>query len=396
MTAGAAPAEVDTLALLGRLGALDREQLLAFQYAKLLEDGDRVIDVGAHTGLHTSRFLRYVGPRGTVVAVEPLPDVTERFLAPLYQDHPRCQLVRGALADREGRAPFHVVTGSEQESGLLRRDAYAQPTRLAPVEVEVEVSTLDAIAAGRAVAFVKIDVEGAELRVLRGGRRTLASSRPVVALETSDAIRTYGDSLEDLYALVRALEYVIATVGGTVLSEEAFTSAARSGEMWDFFLLPAEQSAALCVALRAPDSPYLRDRCVDLRATSPGPHARGWVGFSALESWGRWTDARLASVAYVQLSRPVPDEVTLELTVMGARDRGTPFVIGLGDEERAAVAPRRLSILRVPFRGVGGGELLSLRPTRTVKAGDAADRRLLGVGVQSIRVLEGGGAARGW
>lgn len=382
----AALGELSALALVSRLGALDREQLLAFQYAKLVRPGDLAVDVGAHTGLHAGRLLRRVGPAGGLLLVEPLEAIAERFLVPLYGADPRCELFRGALAEQPGRLPFFVATGSEQESGLRLREHLTQPSALAPVRTEVEVTTLDALVRGRRPAFVKIDVEGAELRVLAGGRRTLAEARPVVALETSEAVRDHGGTLEELYALVVELGYELSTVGGAPLDRETFTACARSGEMWDFLLLPAERGAALRELLGRLDSPLLRDVCVDLRASTPGPHARGWVGFSALESWGRWTDAAVAPAAVIHLAAPTPEEVELELTVMSPLDRGTPFTLRLGGVEQALVAPRRLSVLGVKLRGVAGAELLWLRPGRTLRLPDA-DRRELGLGLQTVRVL---------
>lgn len=377
--------EIDTLAVLGRIGAIDPEQLLAFQYAKLVRPGDRVIDVGAHTGLHASRLLRLVGPTGTLILVEPIGAIVERYLAPLFEGDPRCELFRGALAEREGTAEFFVVTGSEQESGLKLKDAYVQPTSLAPVRTEVALSTLDALAGGRRISFVKIDVEGAELRVLAGGRATLERSRPVVAIETGESIRTHGATPADLHALVRGLDYEIASVLGTPLPRDDFLAAVRSGAVWDFLLLPRERAPELREALASPDSPYLRDRCVDLRATCAAPHARGLVGFSSVESWGRWTDARLSPTAYVHLAAPVGDDLVIDVALMSLFEGGTRVVVGTGSEEEELLAGPRLAVRSVRFRRAGGREVLSFRPLRTLR-GRGPDPRKLGVGIQSVRL----------
>lgn len=377
--------EAKTLGVLSRMGAIDREQLLAFQYSKLVREGDRVMDVGAHTGLHTSRLLRLVGPGGGAIAVEPIASVFDRFLAPLFGADPRCELFRGALAEREGTAPFFVVTGSEQESGLQLKQAFAQPTLHAPVRTAVALSTIDALAEGRTISFVKIDVEGAEYRVLSGGRATLARSRPVVALETGPSIHDHGSSPEELHALLNGLEYEIVGLLGAPLSRDSFLAAAEAGTMWDFLLLPRERHVELRALLESPESPYLEDRCVDLRASCAGPHARGLVGFSSVESWGRWTDARLSPTAYVHLARPVGDDLTLDLVLMGPFEAEVRFVVGLANEEQELVAGSRLSGHSVRFRGVAGGEVLSIRPLRTVR-GSGADPRWMGVGVQSVRL----------
>lgn len=376
--------EAKVLAVLSQMGAIDREQLLAFQYAKLVRAGDRVMDVGAHTGLHAARLLRLVGSRGGIILVEPIASIFDRFLAPLFAEDPRCELFCGALAEREGTAPFFVVPGSEQESGLRVKEAYVQPSAHAPVRTEVALSTIDALAAGRTLSFVKIDVEGAEHRVLQGGRATLGRSRPVVALETGASIRDHGSTPAELHALVRELGYELTGVLGAPLSRDEFLDAVRAGAMWDFLLLPRERYAELRDLLEAPASPYLEDRCVDLRATCAAPHARGLVGFSGVESWGRWTDARLSPAAYVHLARPVTDDVAIDLVCMAPFEEGARFVLGLGAEERELVAPGRLAARSVRLHGAGGGEVLSIRPLRTARGGP--DPRWLGVGLQSVRL----------
>ncbi len=377
--------EAKAFAVLGSMGAIDREQLLAFQYSKIVRAGDLAMDVGAHTGLHTARLLRLVGPRGAVVAAEPIASVFDRFLVPLLGADPRCELFRGALAEHQGNAPFFVVTGSEQESGLRLKSAFAQPTSLAPVRTEVALSTIDALAAGRRVSFLKIDVEGAEHRVLVGARATLERSRPVVALETGASIRDHGSTPEELHRLLDRLGYEITGLLGAPLSREQFLAAVESGAMWDFLLLPRERGAELRDALEAPDSPYLEDRCVDLRATSPGPHARGLVGFSSVENWGRWTDARLCPTAYVQLARPVSNEIVVEVVCLAPTDKGARFVVGVAGEEEELVANGHPAARSVTFKGVAGGEVVWIRPLRVVR-GRGADPRWVGVGVQSVRV----------
>ncbi|WP_238361248.1 hypothetical protein [Burkholderia thailandensis] len=52
---------------------LDYEEVLAKHYRRWIQPGDTVIDVGAHLGLHLSRFIELAGPTGQVIGFEPLP-----------------------------------------------------------------------------------------------------------------------------------------------------------------------------------------------------------------------------------------------------------------------------------------------------------------------------------
>ncbi len=60
------------------------------------------------------------------------------------------------------------------------------------------------------VGIIKLDIEGAELSVLKGAKRTLESFRPLLLLELSDtALRRQGGSAAEVVALLTSLGYEI-------------------------------------------------------------------------------------------------------------------------------------------------------------------------------------------
>jgi hypothetical protein len=97
-----------------------------------------------------------------------------------------------ALGANRGEVSFHHVIEHPALSGLLRRIDLSKAER--GNEIRVTMETLDSIVpADLPVAFVKIDVEGAELGVLRGGVQTLRRTRPVVGFECGlGGTDTYG------------------------------------------------------------------------------------------------------------------------------------------------------------------------------------------------------------
>ncbi len=148
--------------------------------------GARVIDVGANIGITAVMAGALVDP-GRVVAIEPVPETFAHLEANVARsglDNIDC--VRAAAAAEEGEVGLVTLAGSNfaafvgYQDVLRRYAAYDEvPARALSLDQIVAEVGLDR------VDFIKIDVEGYELEVLRGARRTLADSEPVVFLEVN-------------------------------------------------------------------------------------------------------------------------------------------------------------------------------------------------------------------
>lgn len=131
--------------------------------------GDVVIDVGANVGVLTVLLASRVGPLGHVYALEP----ESRNAAMLRRNVRRnglsnVSVVQKAASDASGwRTLYRSMTNNE-----LHR---MQPSSFCRETVAVECVSLDDLLAAehRPVAWIKVDVEGHEHRVLRGMRRCL-------------------------------------------------------------------------------------------------------------------------------------------------------------------------------------------------------------------------------
>jgi FkbM family methyltransferase len=157
------------------LGTYERAQ--AERFAACLRAGDDVLDVGAAVGFYSLLAARCVGPRGRVVACEP--DAANLRYLRAHVARNACaqvEVMACALSDCVGRARFARAGGSGR--GRLHASG----------ETEVALRTIDDIASERALRLrsIKLDVEGAELDVLRGGERTLRAQRPTLFLSTHD------------------------------------------------------------------------------------------------------------------------------------------------------------------------------------------------------------------
>lgn len=202
----AAPGLEEELALLGRF----------------VRPGDVCVDIGASYGTYTVPLARLASPGGWVHAFEPRRRsraVLRSAVASLTPGN--VSIHRIGLADHSGtdtivtprRRWLLPVPGRTFLKGTLE-DGYYEGFREefgGAAEHEVEVTTLDRLVEAGHVAradLVKIDVEGAELRVCDGARRTLERFRPVVLCEIEDRhTRKYGHGADDVLAWFRALGY---------------------------------------------------------------------------------------------------------------------------------------------------------------------------------------------
>jgi FkbM family methyltransferase len=200
------------------------------------------IDVGCHHGVILDQML-HCASTGSHLGFEPLPDLAAG-LREKYRDDPRVTIHETALGDEEGRTTFcHVVTNPGY-SGLRRRHYDHDGEQV--VEIEVNVARLDDVVPGGAqIDFVKIDVEGAELGVLRGGRGLLARCRPHIVFEHGvGAADFYGTRPEQVFDLLDECDLSVSLManwldGGPRLSREQFVDEFDSGRNYYFLAHPA-------------------------------------------------------------------------------------------------------------------------------------------------------------
>lgn len=173
------------------------EEYEAFKAA--VRPGATVLDVGANVGAYTALFAQWAGPSGRVIAFEPAPAAVAglRELVRLNGLADRVEIEESAVAGSVGTAAFT----SDAASGA--NALAAQPG--SPGTITVRTTSLDAFCDARALSpdVVKIDVEGAELDVLRGARRTLASPRIAAFVEFHpSAWRSRGIARADIEAVL--------------------------------------------------------------------------------------------------------------------------------------------------------------------------------------------------
>lgn len=136
------------------------------------------VDVGGWYGPWTRRLSSRAG---RVVTVEPVPRLA-RLLTSAAPANVR--VVQAAASDHPGTARLWLPSGDDGERGvssLVRRDIHARA-------LEVRCVTLDGLGLTD-VGFIKIDVDGNELAVLRGASGLLVRDRPALFIELESRIQ---------------------------------------------------------------------------------------------------------------------------------------------------------------------------------------------------------------
>jgi FkbM family methyltransferase len=151
-----------------------------------LAPGDWAVDVGANVGQYTKRFSDLVGPRGRVIAFEPVPATFELLSANAARfTHANVTLLNLAASDE---TQLTSMTIPQFETGLS--NYYMAAITNEATGLQVLTCSIDSLRLPHRVGVLKIDAEGHDSVVLKGARSLLERDHPVVIIEsvTSQAI----------------------------------------------------------------------------------------------------------------------------------------------------------------------------------------------------------------
>lgn len=147
----------------------------------LMKDSGAVVDVGANAGIYSAMAIQ---KRRWAVAFEPVPEEATRLRRLIGA---RGIIHQVALSDYCGKAVLHVPHDDDDDAITTRSSLEANvDADLSYRDIEVNVATLDSFDLSD-IAFLKIDVEGHELSVLRGATETIMRSRPNLLVEVEES-----------------------------------------------------------------------------------------------------------------------------------------------------------------------------------------------------------------
>ncbi len=172
----------------------------------LLKEGDYVIDIGANLGVYSLAMAKKVGSTGQVWSFEPTFEIANLLSRSIKINNFDQQIVldRHAISDYIGKGELNIFNNSEMNK---LKDASSNNSITNKLKSErVNVTTLDQCMKTHGwqpnISFMKIDVEGQELHVIKGGERFFEVMSPLVQYEVKSDNKGINCNLIDAFAKI--------------------------------------------------------------------------------------------------------------------------------------------------------------------------------------------------
>lgn len=169
---------------------LDHDQNALPIILEYIKDGDVVVDAGAFIGDHTIAYTKAVGRTGRVMAFEPNPAAYEC----LVHNCPEAMAFNLGLSDRSEELKMAI-------------DVNAGASYVGDGGQSINVVALDSMPFQR-LNFIKMDVEGMELRALLGAKKTIEAHRPIMWIEINvGALKRQGVVPSQIFEVLHGIGY---------------------------------------------------------------------------------------------------------------------------------------------------------------------------------------------
>lgn len=169
-----------------------------------------VVEAGANSGTETLLISRLIGNEGRVFAFEPVPHLIEKLNHNIkINELQNIQVEQLALGEKNEEIHFFTFPIEHPNQGMgskLIDNKVSNKIRVNQITLDSFVLEINEL---NRLDFLKMDVQGAEIDILRGGRETLLKFKPMIFLEAGEG---WSDVL-DLYTYLEGLGYKIYGIG---------------------------------------------------------------------------------------------------------------------------------------------------------------------------------------
>jgi FkbM family methyltransferase len=183
-------------------------------FQRLVKKGDVAIDIGANFGYHTLTLSDLVGPSGTVFAFEPQRFIYSLLRRNIYQNikEKNVYAVRAALSDTNGYVTLTNINWIEDNINM--GDTYIRSSIVDDPTNKVVCRRFDdyyfPTFENKPINIIKIDIQGCELKCLRGMRRILTEFKPYIVIEVEEiCLRRFDATSSEIFDELRNYGYTI-------------------------------------------------------------------------------------------------------------------------------------------------------------------------------------------
>lgn len=187
----------------------DQDKHVFAMLKSILKSGDVFIDCGANVGYFSVLAADLVGNTGKVVAIEANPE-TYKLLRRNLEANNINSCFNYALTSQNGEIDLFVPNKGDIFSSL-RQNEYIQGDLMYSCKVmgktlgdiinELELSK---------ISLIKIDIEGAEMDVIRSAVNIISKFRPPIIVEYGvNTWSIFGSTIQDLFEIIKSHDYLV-------------------------------------------------------------------------------------------------------------------------------------------------------------------------------------------
>jgi FkbM family methyltransferase len=180
----------DTESLFWTLRPSHSADVISVIEASLQRREGTYIDIGANTGVIAAKVSQRFQHQIPLIAFEAIPETAVRAAATFALNKmENARLFAMAVGDADGELSLETIPGSSGQSSAFRADNVQNLRKVRRKRVTVPLTRLDSMAEQiPSASVIKIDVEGCEMRVLRGAKELIARDQPDIVFEYNDAL----------------------------------------------------------------------------------------------------------------------------------------------------------------------------------------------------------------
>lgn len=214
--------------VLHKFSFMGKEEVAIYQY--FLKPGMRVIDAGANQGIFALLAAQLVGEKGSVIAFEPEVKLAQSLRQNIFNNKiNNIRLEECGLGDKQTTGHLEVGTLNRGDNRLSEKGS----------GLKVKICRLDEFIGSGEIDFLKIDVQGYELSVLRGLMPQLITEGPgVIFFELwPEGLKRVGDQPEELIKLLQDCHYTIGVIKeGKFVPQNSSEIITQSKGTWTNFI----------------------------------------------------------------------------------------------------------------------------------------------------------------